>query len=256
MKIIHYCCYLAVLLLSLNALASDSETVTFPSEDGLLITADVYAPNKNSAAPVIVLFHQAGWSRGEYTEIAPWLNTLGYNCMAIDQRSGEGVRGVDNETAQRAAEEHRAAGYISALPDIRAALVHARKFYGENGVIAWGSSYSAALVLQVAGESPGLVDGVLAFSPGEYFQRAGKSATWIQASAQNIDVPVFITSSRSEADEWADIFAAIETDKKVAFVPATDGRHGSRALWEKYSDSRDYRDAVKAFLQQYFPANK
>lgn len=256
MKLIRYYCFLAALLLPPGSLAFGSGTVTFPSQDGLLITANIYTPYEDSDAPVIVLFHQAGSSRGEYTEIAPWLNTLGYNCMAIDQRSGKDAGGVKNETAQRAAQENRPAGYISALPDIKAALVHARKHYGKNAVIAWGSSYSAALVLQVAGEYPGLVDGILAFSPGEYFQRAGKSATWIQTSARDIDIPVFITSSRGEADQWADIFAAIETDNKVAFVPATDGRHGSRALWAEYPDSGDYRVAVKAFLRRYFPTGE
>ena len=81
-----------MLFLSPTSVASSSETVTFPSEDGLLITADIHAPYGNGEAPIIVLFHQAGWSRGEYAEIAPWLNTLGYNCMAVDQRSGETAR--------------------------------------------------------------------------------------------------------------------------------------------------------------------
>ncbi len=186
MRYTHYCFYLAVLFLSPISVASSSGTVTFPAEDGLLITADIYAPYKNGEAPIVVLFHQAGWSRGEYTEIAPKLNSLGYNCMAVDQRSGESVRGVENETALRAAKENRATGYIDALPDIKAALSYARRHYGKGQLIAWGSSYSAALVLQVAGDSPGLVDGVLAFSPGEYFERAGKSAAWIQDSAQKL----------------------------------------------------------------------
>ncbi|MFQ5642429.1 MAG: alpha/beta hydrolase [Thiogranum sp.] len=222
----------------------------------MLITADIHAPYKNGETPVIVLFHQAGASRGEYAEIAPWLNTLGYNCLAIDQRSGKGVNDIKNETAQRAEKANRPTGYVDALPDIKAALSYARKHYGERGVIAWGSSYSAALVLKIAGDSPALVDGVLAFSPGEYFERAGKSATWIQASAQHIKAPVFIASARSEAAQWAGMFAAIEPGSKVAFVPVTDGRHGSRALWAKYPDSSAYRDAVKAFLERYLPAGK
>jgi len=39
----------------------------------------------------------------------------------------------------------------------------------------------------------------------------------------------------------------------VSFVPKTEGRHGSRALWGKYPDSDAYRQAVQDFLQQYFP---
>ena len=248
--------FLVLLLVSFTSMASASETVTFTSEDGLLITADIHAPYKNSEVPVIVLFHQAGWSRGEYAEIAPWLNALGYNCMAVDQRSGESVRGVENETALRAVKENRPTGYIDALPDIKAALAYARRRYGNSRIIAWGSSYSAALVLQVAGDSPGLIDGVLAFSPGEYFERAGKSATWILDSARHITTPVFITSARSEADRWGAIFAALKSSDSVSFIPETDGRHGSHALWNKYPDSSVYRDAVEAFLERYFPASK
>ncbi|HHJ17633.1 MAG TPA: alpha/beta hydrolase [Gammaproteobacteria bacterium] len=246
--------FLIFLLLPFTGKLSAGELVTFPSEDGLLITADVHAPHKNSAAPIIVLFHQAGSSRGEYAEIAPWLNTLGYNCIAVDQRSGGSMNGIQNETAIRAENENRPTGYISALPDIKAALVYARRHYGKRGVIAWGSSYSAALVLKVAGDSPALVDGVLAFSPGEYFERAGKSATWIQDSANNIKVPVFITSARNEADQWSGIFSAVASSRKVAFIPETAGRHGSRALWRKYPDSQIYRDEAKNFLQRHFPA--
>ena len=252
MNYVHH--FLSLVLFA--SMASSSETVTFPSEDGLLITADIHAPYNNGEAPVIVLFHQAGSSRGEYFDIAPWLNTLGYNCMAVDQRSGETIRGIENETALKAVKESRATGYIDALPDIRAALAYAHRHYGKGQVIVWGSSYSAALVLKVAGDSPGQVDGVLAFSPGEYFKRAGKTDTWIQTSVQHIRVPVFITSSRNEADVWAAIFEAIESDKKVSFIPATDGRHGSRAMWKKYPDSDAYRDAVIDFLEGYFPTRK
>jgi len=256
MRVTHYCLFLATLLLLSTRIASGSETVTFPSEDGLLITADIHAPYKNGEAPIIVLFHQAGWSRGEYTEIAPWLNTLGYNCMAIDQRSGGNVRGVENETALRAAKQNRPTGYVEALPDIKAALAYARRHYGKDGVIAWGSSYSAALVLKVAGDHPDMVDGVLAFSPGEYFKRAGKSATWIQDSARHITVPVFITSSHNEADKWGAIFVALGSANSASFLPKSEGQHGSRALWEKYPDSADYRNAVKTFLEQHLPAGE
>ena len=253
MNYIHRLLSLVLMLVASVSTVSAGETVTFLSKDGLLITADIHAPHQNSKAPMIVLFHQAGSSRGEYAEIAPWLNGLGYNCMAVDQRSGEVMRGVDNETARRAGKENRPTAYIDALPDMEAALTYARSHYGNNGVIAWGSSYSAALVLKIAGDSPGLVDGVLAFSPGEYFKRAGKSASWIQTSAEHIKTPVFIASSRKEAAAWAAIFAAIESADKVSFIPETAGRHGSRALWGKYPDSESYRQAVQGFLQRYFP---
>jgi len=77
---------------------AQGETITFPSKDGLTITADTYITNPDNKTPFIVLFHQAGWSRGEYNEIAPKLNKLGFNCMAVDQRSGGSVNGIQNET--------------------------------------------------------------------------------------------------------------------------------------------------------------
>lgn len=92
-----------VLVLALPATAKRKE-VSFPSEDGLKVTADLYGL-EDSGAPMIVLFHQANWSRGEYREIAPKLNAMGFACLAVDQRSGREAEGVVNETAKRAREK-------------------------------------------------------------------------------------------------------------------------------------------------------
>ena len=64
----------SVLVLSGGADAAAHQKITFPSADGLVITADLYLQNRNKEVPFVVLFHQAGWSRGEYLEIAPKLN--------------------------------------------------------------------------------------------------------------------------------------------------------------------------------------
>ena len=242
--------FLFLLLLPVPGHAADDPDITFESSDGLRISADSYI-SQPADAPLIVLFHQAGWSRGEYSEIAPKLNRLGFNCIAVDLRSGDYVNGVLNETAERAREEERATRYADALPDIIAALRYARKHYPQSKIIAWGSSYSAALVLKVAGDHPELADGVLAFSPGEYFAHLGKSKTWIRDSAKKIKVPVFITSAQNEPHSWQPIYNAISSKAKQQFIPQTEGNHGSRALWEKFSDNRDYWQAVNAFLQQF-----
>ena len=229
-----------------------AKTIIFPSKDGLTITADTYITNPDKKTSFIVLFHQAGWSRGEYNEIAPKLNGLGFNCMAVDLRSGNKVNGVVNQTAKLAEKEGKGTTYVDALQDIDASLEYARKNYAEGKLIAWGSSYSAALVLKVAGDNPKLVEGVLSFAPGEYFAKLGKSDTWIQESAKNIRVPVFITSARNEKRRWINIYKSIPSDKKTYFVPNTMGNHGSRALWEKYLDSQNYWDAVTQFLKNNF----
>lgn len=242
---------IAIVLLAMAPLARAVETISFASGDGLEITADVYLAHAGKSTPFIVLFHQAGWSRGEYREIAPKLNALGFNCMAIDQRSGAAVNGVDNETVSRATAEGKGTTYVDALPDIVAALEHARSRYASGKLIAWGSSYSAALVLKVAGDQPSLVDGVLSFAPGEYFAKLGKPKDWIRSSARNIRSPVFITSARQEKQAWIGIYEVIPI-KATSYLPSTAGNHGSRALWEQFSDSAGYWKAVKIFLHEHF----
>jgi pimeloyl-ACP methyl ester carboxylesterase len=234
-----------------QSLAAAEQVITFPSTDNLLLTADSYTPHTSNTTPVIVLFHQAGSSRGEYDDIAPKLNTLGFNCLAVDLRSGEFSRGKDNETAIRASKAGLAGRYVDALPDVIAALQFARTRYPDSKVIAWGSSYSASLALKVAGDHPELADAVIAFSPGEYFSHLGQSKTWIRDAARNIRAPVFITSSKDEAESWQAIYEVIPSAEKVSFLPATPGRHGARALWGKYDDSTAYWTAVTEFLDRF-----
>jgi dienelactone hydrolase len=226
--------------------------VTFPSEDGLDITADLYRAHPDPRTPLVVLFHQAGWSRGEYREIAPQLNRMGLNALAVDLRSGAEVDGVVNETARRARARKLAQTYVDAEQDLRAALRYARAELADGPLIGWGSSYSAALVLHVAGEQPDLLDAAVAFSPGEYFAEQGKPETWIRDAAATITLPVFITSARTEKDAWMPIFRALESPTRAFFIPETAGQHGSRALWAEFEDSPEYWDALSAFLAGYF----
>ncbi|WP_210707145.1 alpha/beta hydrolase [Maribacter dokdonensis] len=220
------------------------KTIDFPSKDGLLITADYY--EDKGSETFILLFHQAGWSRGEYKEIAPKLNTLGYSCLAIDQRSGGAVNSVTNQTNQRAVAAGKETTYLDAFQDIEATVAYVKKAYSPKKIIIWGSSYSSSLVLKYAGDHPDQIDAALAFSPGEYF---GKE-DFIKNSAAHIKVPTFITSAQNEQDNWAAINQAIPTTRKVTYVPATAGNHGSRALWEKFEDNNGYWNSVKNFLKQ------
>jgi dienelactone hydrolase len=236
---------------------------TFPSEDGVPCTADVYLTGRGRSAPFIVLFHQAGYSRGEYQDIAPRLNRLGFGCMAVDARSGGEVQGVQNETVKAALAAGKPVGsYLDALPDLVAALKHARKTYAGGKLIAWGSSYSASLVLQLAASQPGLVDGVVAFSPGEYFA-SDRSGAWIAESATGLrDLPVFITSGPTEGYSWKRIFEAIPSPGKASYLPqATGSLHGSSALRTNLGSStyvipnplaEGYWAATEAFLKAHF----
>jgi len=239
-------CYI-ILLMLIPVISQAQETITFKAEDGIEITAELYMTHPTTA-PFIVLFHQANWSRGEYQEIAPKLSALGYNCMAIDQRSGGTVNGIPNKTKINAEKAMKGTQYIDALADMNAAIIHARTNFAEDKLIIWGSSYSSALVLKIAGDQPDAIDGALAFSPGEYFGRFDKPADFITSSAKHITKPVFITSGKNEKGSWWKIYEAIGSENKSYFLPETSGNHGSRALWGKFNDSKDYWKAVKEFL--------
>ena len=246
----------AVLFVALVAVGHGeeaTETVTFPSEDGLLITADVYAPDGLAGRPTVVLFHQARYSRGEYRDIAPRLNQLGFACLAVDQRSGDRVNGVINETARRARAEGKGTEFEDALQDMRAALSYARSEKGEGSteaIIGWGSSYSSALILTIAADRPDLVEGTLSFSPGEYFS----DRTLIKTAAAKVTVPAFITSARSERNQWKAILEALASPGKVGFVPTSAGRHGSSTLWPTTQSNEATWDAVESFLGQWLPS--
>ena len=241
--------YIFILISSVFSLfAQEKKQVTFPSNDGLNLTADVYMENEKSA-PLIVLFHQARWSRGEYLEIAPKLNSLGYNCIAVDLRSGGEVNGIANLSVIEAEKAMKQTRYIDAYQDIDAAMKYAKKYFAEGKLIIWGSSYSSALTLRYAGDNPDIIDGVLAFSPGEYFKSQGKSGTYVTEGAALITKPAFITSAKGEKNSWWKIYEAIPGDQKQYFLPESAGNHGSRALWSKFGDSMKYWDAVEEFLE-------
>lgn len=144
-----------------SAQESKFKQIEFDSLDGLKITADLYIAASDKTQPFIVLCHQAGWSRGEYREIAPKLNEMGFNCIAIDQRSGKAVNGVTNDTAARAKAAGKGGAYVDAEQDIIAAAKYAKDNLAEGELLLWGSSYSAALVLRIAGTHTDMVNGVL-----------------------------------------------------------------------------------------------
>lgn len=229
--------------------ANAFETITFPSSDGLEITADEYLVDDDPNRPCIVLFHQSRWSRGEYRETAPRLNKLGFNCLAVDQRSGDTINGVINESTLRAASAGLGIAWLDAIPDMESAIAWTRERHPEAPVIGWGSSYSASLIIKLSGEQEDLVDGILSFSPGEYFS----PSNLIRTSATGVKVPVFITSARNEENRWKKIFNVIPSLDKVTFIPKTSGNHGSRSLWPQFTDSDNYWDAVEQFLARWTP---
>ncbi|MBX3101240.1 MAG: alpha/beta hydrolase [Bacteroidetes bacterium] len=216
------------------------EQLVFNSLDGLPVTADHYPAA--TARGLILLCHRSHFNRGEYREIAPRLNVLGYAALAIDQRSGMNVLGVVNETSTLAKQQQLPTGYLDARQDMEAALVYACRLHHNKPVILMGSSYSAALALMLGATHP-QVKAVIAFSPGEYLRK-----TSVAGAVAGLKKPVFVTSARQEIPDTERLVAGVDPVCLTHFKPEVEGAHGARALWRKIKGSESYWLALEQFL--------
>src|SRR6476661_7811540 len=116
-----------------------TDAISFTASDRVQVFADYYSAG-SKAKPLILLFHQAGSNCGEYAIIGPMLATLGFNALAIDQRSGGNAWGRTNETVKRLG---KSTDYGEALLDLEAALQWAKSPGQTGSILVWGSSYSA-----------------------------------------------------------------------------------------------------------------
>lgn len=218
----------------------EKETITFPSKDNLPITADIY---KIKETPItILLCHQAGYSRGEYKDSAIELNKLGYSVLAIDQRSGNTVNNINNQTVIAAKTKGLGITYLDAKQDIEAAIDYLYEQNGGREILLVGSSYSASLSLLI-GVNNSKVKAVAAFSPGEYFKSID-----INKSISNYKKPIFVTSSKSESASVTTLINKINPIYLTHFIPKVKGIHGSRALWKTTEGNETYWTSFNSFL--------
>jgi hypothetical protein len=75
-----------------------ADAISFAASDRVQVFADYYSAG-SKAKPLILLF-PAGSKRGEYATTGSTLATLGFNALAIDQRSGGNAWGRSNETVK------------------------------------------------------------------------------------------------------------------------------------------------------------
>lgn len=216
--------------------------VIFPSKDELMMSADWYPVS--SSMPVILLCHQNGFSRGEYTETASRLNKFGFNCLAIDQRVGKEVNGIKNETAIEAQEKKLDPTFEDAEQDIIAAIDYLQTQYKQK-IIILGSSYSASLALKIAATNE-RVSAVALFSPGEYFS----DTNYIGNSIKTFEKPLFATSSKAEADKVTDLLRDVNSRIKIQYIPKEEGDHGSKVLWPSSPQNQEYWIALMSFLNK------
>ena len=211
----------AVVIATLSAHAAPTP-VTFTA--GRVKIFATYYGTGDKTKPIVLLFHMAGANGAEYSTIAPKLNALGFNALAVDQRSGGRAFGRMNRTVKALG---HSTGYRAALPDLQAALAWARA--NDSGkIVVCGSSYSASLVFLLAANNPGKIAGLMAFSPGEYL---GGPHIVRDAAAKLRDVAVFVSSAsnRGEIAAARVLVQAVPGSAKTQLIPKR-APHGASAL--------------------------
>jgi acetyl esterase/lipase len=98
-----------------------NRTVTFATNAGEELAADIYLPGAAAPAPVVICIHGGGWkagTRSSYVHLGPLLAARGYAAFAIDYRL---VKKNANQ-------------YPAAVDDVRAALHYVRAHAAELNV--------------------------------------------------------------------------------------------------------------------------
>ncbi|MDA3780785.1 MAG: dienelactone hydrolase family protein [Bacteroidales bacterium] len=239
MKII----YIIIISLIFSSSIKSQERVNFIAEDGLLITADHYFIDESK--PYILLFHQEEYSRGEYIHTAKKFIKFGYNCLAVDLRSGGKVNYIQNRTALRALQNDYPTDFLHSKKDILAAIEWVKK-KNNKPMVLLGSSFSASLCLIVANECPD-IKAVISFSPGEFFNYKPS----VKEVIKTLKKPIFVASSKSEKPYINDLLEFVPPIYKTIFAPSdVQGEHGSKSLWADKSGSQQYWLALTMFFSK------
>lgn len=224
------------LSLLLPTLVFAGEPVVLHSSDAVTIYGTL-TPSRPHNDKVLLLFHQARANRHEYDSLIAGFNKLGYDTLAIDQRSGGDLFGGHNETVQRLG---KSADYLDAAPDLDATLAWAkRKHYGK--IIAVGSSYSSTLVILLAAKHPPGLTAIASFSPGEYFD----NKNLIKDAAAKVTIPFYITTDPDEAANVTDVLRNAHGSNIVYYQPQA-GVHGASTLVQS-RDPAGYAANLKSF---------
>ncbi len=219
-----------------------SKAIEFKAADGLIIHGNLYEIDKHK--PIILLMHQAGYNNFEYSDIAPKLNEIGYNCLAVDLRSGGNFAEKTNISNKHAIEKGLKSEMIDAQQDVKAAIDYLYNKYQQN-IITWGSSFSSSLALLEGVDNP-KVKAIISFSPGDYF---GDAAPSLSTVFSQITKPFLVTSSKTEAESLTELIGNSKLKKNQSqFVPKSNGFHGSRALWEGQEGAEEYWNIITEFL--------
>ena len=203
----------------------NSTAISYTTADSIVVYGDLFEIDKLNTT--ILLFHQAGANaKSEYGSIIPRLIELGYNIMAIDQRSGGQRFGGYNRTVAKLPTSRF--DYCEVYPDFVGSLNYLAAHNYSGKKIIWGSSYSAALVIKLAHEHPEKIAAVLAFSPasGEPMSDCKPEQYF-----SDLPMPVLILRPQREAEiESVKYQLELASTQGHQTYVANPGTHGSSML--------------------------
>lgn len=223
------------IVLPLQASAGEPVTLKAAGEVAVHGTLTRARPDNKTIA---LLFHQARGNRHEYDAVLPTLTKLGYDTLAIDQRSGGNLFGGTNQTV---AGRGASSDYIDALPDLQAALGWARS-HRYRTIVAVGSSYSSALVIVLASKHPAGLTAIASFSPGEYFD----DKNLIRNAAARVSIPFYITTDPKEAGNVTEVLQKAHGSNLDHYRPVA-GVHGASTLVQS-RDPTGYQANLQSFV--------
>ena len=217
-----------------------TKEVNYRTSDGITIFADLVEQGK--AGRTIILFHQAGANgRSEYRNVVPRLYKEDFNLLIVDQRSGGQRFGEYNRTVAAITENYE---YCEAYPDFVASVDFLRTEGYTGDIMVWGSSYSAALAIQLAANHKE-VHSALAFSPASGGPMEACSPNpYIESMSKPL--MVLRPAREMEVESVADQFELAKANERVTYI-AENGVHGSSMLDPSRTKS-DVEDTWKAVL--------
>lgn len=236
--------FLSILFVCALVSVQAQRTISFFTSDSLEVTADFYETDAVNPK-YLLLFHQADYSRGEFTQLATRFIKLGFNSIAVDLRYGKEVNFINNETAMRAKLENKAISMIDCKKDMIAAIEYIKSQDSTAQIYLLGSSFSASLSLMVAKERKDITC-VIGFSPGEFFG----DAISVEQTIRGLDVPVYVGCPRSELYYVTQLMSGVKSKKRVIFKPETaDGLHGAKTLWWESATRDEFWLSLLYFIQ-------
>ena len=236
-----------ILLILLVFLFSSSDiirkhVVRFTAVDGVVITADHYFVRKS--LPYILLLHQELSSRGEFDSIAEKIVKIGYNCLAIDLRTGQKYGYIENETSRAVSEGDKPFQPMDAVKDISAATEYAWNLSNQK-IILLGSGISASLAL-IEAKTNEYTKAVIALSPGEYFRPEIDMKSFLADYSKM----TFVSCAHVEYPFIIEMFSGMEDKYKTIFKPSSGaGARGSMAYYDDNPAKDEYWLSLLLFLR-------